>query len=87
MFFLMRTNIPTHPNINQKGSFVTGPMYSVYRMMITSIIFLQWHPVLNTYTIPSRTFVNGITGGPIISFGFSGGSSSLIHPINHPEYF
>ncbi|MGB8036004.1 MAG: hypothetical protein WCF03_19480 [Nitrososphaeraceae archaeon] len=32
----------------------------------------------NTCTIPSRTFLNGIIGRPIVLFAFSGGSSSLI---------
>jgi hypothetical protein len=30
------------------------------------------------YTKPSRTFLNGITGRPIVLSDFSGGSNSLI---------
>jgi hypothetical protein len=34
------------------------------------------------YTIPSRTFLKGITGRPIVLFGFSGGSGSSISSYN-----
>jgi hypothetical protein len=34
----------------------------------------HWHPVLIIYNIPSSTFLNGTTGRPIVSTGFSAGS-------------
>jgi hypothetical protein len=34
----------------------------------------HWHPVLSIYNTPSSTFLNGTTGRPIVSTGFSAGS-------------
>lgn len=44
-----------------------------YSFGSSSSIF-HWHPVLNTYKIPSSTFLNDTTGRPIVLFGFSEGS-------------